>query len=160
MFVIDGRLGVTAADQDLADDLRRQRKTVLLVANKCEGRVAEAQLAEAWSLGLGEPLPVSAEHGDGIPDLAVFDNLQGQIFIAILLGDGRGGFGEPSNVRIQQRLSFLSAADLNLDGRDDLIYTHGFIGDTVFVILSNPEGGFGAPVGCSSANSDSCPGAP
>ena len=78
VFVIDGRLGVTAADQDLADDLRRQRKTVLLVANKCEGRAAEAQLAEAWSLGLGEPLPVSAEHGDGIPDLleAILSHLE------------------------------------------------------------------------------------
>ncbi len=71
-------MGVTAADQDLADELRRQRKTVLLVANKCEGRVAEAQLAEAWSLGLGEPLPVSAEHGDGIPDLleAILSHLE------------------------------------------------------------------------------------
>ena len=78
VFVIDGRLGVTAADQDFADELRRQRKTVLLVANKCEGRVAEAQLAEAWSLGLGEPLPVSAEHGDGIPDLleAILSHLE------------------------------------------------------------------------------------
>jgi GTPase len=69
LFVVDARAGVTAADQDLADEFRRQRKPVLLVANKCEGRLAEAQLGEAWSLGLGEPLPVSAEHGDGIPDL-------------------------------------------------------------------------------------------
>ena len=69
LFVIDARSGVTAADQDLADELRRQNKPVLLVANKCEGRVAESQLGEAWALGLGEPLPVSAEHGDGIPDL-------------------------------------------------------------------------------------------
>ena len=49
--------------------LRRQKKPVLLVANKCEGREAESQLSDAWSLGLGEPLPVSAEHGDGMPDL-------------------------------------------------------------------------------------------
>ena len=44
---------------------------MLLVANKCEGRLAESQAAEAWSLGLGEPLPVSSEHGDGIPDLLI-----------------------------------------------------------------------------------------
>ena len=69
LFVVDARSGITAADQEIADELRRQSKPVLLVANKCEGRVAEAQPAEAWSLGLGEPLPVSAEHGDGIPDL-------------------------------------------------------------------------------------------
>jgi GTP-binding protein len=69
VFVVDARGGITAADRDLADELRRQRKPVILVANKCEGRVAEAQLGEAWELGLGEPLPISAEHGDGIPDL-------------------------------------------------------------------------------------------
>ena len=69
VFVIDARAGVTPADEALADELRRQDKPVLLAANKCEGRVAEAQIAEGWSLGLGEPMPVSAEHGDGIPDL-------------------------------------------------------------------------------------------
>jgi len=88
-------------------------------------------------------------NGDGKRDLAIFDDLQSQtgngVNIALLLGDGQGGFGQPSNVRIQERLIFLSAADLNLDGRDDLIYTHGFIGNAVFVVLSNPEGGFGAP---------------
>ena len=67
-------------------------------------------------------------------------------FIAILLGDGRGGFGEPSDVGIQRRLDLLSAADLNLDGQDDPRYTPRFFGEEVFVILSNPGGGFGAPV--------------
>jgi GTPase len=69
LFVVDARGGITSADRDLAAELRRQRKPVLLIANKCEGRVAESQLGDAWSLGLGEPLPISAEHGDGIPDL-------------------------------------------------------------------------------------------
>ena len=69
LFVVDARSGITPADQEIAEELRRQRKPVLLVANKCEGRLAESQAAEAWSLGLGEPLPVSSEHGDGIPDL-------------------------------------------------------------------------------------------
>jgi GTPase len=69
LFVIDARLGVTPTDQEVAEALRRQKKPVLLVANKCEGRLAESQAAEAWTLGLGEPLPVSGEHGDGIPDL-------------------------------------------------------------------------------------------
>ena len=69
LFVIDARAGVTPADAEIAGELRRQRKPILLLANKCEGRLAEAQSAEAWSLGLGEPLPVSGEHGDGIPDL-------------------------------------------------------------------------------------------
>jgi len=89
-------------------------------------------------------------NGDGIADLALFDDLQSPtgngVNIVILIGDGRGGFGEPSNVMVQERLILLRAADLNLDGRDDLIYTQGFVGDALFVILSNPEGGFGAPV--------------
>jgi hypothetical protein len=89
-------------------------------------------------------------NGDGIADLALFDDLQSQtgngFNIIILISDGRGGFSEPSNVRGDERLILLRAADLNLDGRDDLIYTQGFVGDALFVILSNPGGGFGAPV--------------
>jgi GTP-binding protein len=69
LLVVDARAGITPVDAEIADELRRQKKPVLLLANKCEGRIAEAQAAEAWALGLGEPLPVSAEHGDGIPDL-------------------------------------------------------------------------------------------
>src|SRR5262249_8370932 len=57
-------------------------------------------------------------NGDGIADLAFFDDAQSQtgngFNIIILIGDGRGGFGEPSNVRVQERLILLSAADLNL----------------------------------------------
>ncbi|MFO1037836.1 MAG: ribosome biogenesis GTPase Der [Geminicoccaceae bacterium] len=69
VFVVDARAGITTGDQEIADLLRRQKKPILLVANKCEGRLAEAMAADAWSLGLGEPLPVSAEHNDGIQDL-------------------------------------------------------------------------------------------
>lgn len=69
LFVVDARAGITATDEEIAVELRRQAKPILLVANKCEGRLATAQANEAWALGLGEPLPVSAEHGDGIPDL-------------------------------------------------------------------------------------------
>ena len=69
LFVVDARSGITSADLDIAEELRHQRKPILVLANKCEGRSAEAQASEAWSLGLGEPLPVSGEHGDGIPDL-------------------------------------------------------------------------------------------
>lgn len=69
LFVIDARTGITPADTEIAAGLRRQGKPIILLANKCEGRLAAAQSAEAWSLGLGEPLPVSGEHGDGIPDL-------------------------------------------------------------------------------------------
>jgi GTPase len=69
LFLVDARAGITPADRELADWLRRQPRPILLLANKAEGRTAEAQAVEAWELGLGEPIPVSAEHGDGLPDL-------------------------------------------------------------------------------------------
>jgi GTP-binding protein len=69
LFVVDARAGITAADAHFAQWLRRQGKPVLLVANKAEGRVAGTALLEAYSLGLGDPVGVSAEHGEGVSDL-------------------------------------------------------------------------------------------
>ncbi len=66
LFVIDGRDGVTAGDEIIAAALRRSGKPVVLVANKCEGRV---DLNETFSLGFGEAIPLSAEHGIGLGDL-------------------------------------------------------------------------------------------
>jgi GTP-binding protein len=71
LFVVDARAGVTPVDEILAGILRRAGTEVILVANKCEGRAAEAGILDAWTLGLGEPVPVSAEHGEGMADLAV-----------------------------------------------------------------------------------------
>lgn len=69
LFVIDARVGVTAVDEVFAEILRRKASTVILAANKCEGRAAEAGLLEAYALGLGEPVRLSAEHGEGMMDL-------------------------------------------------------------------------------------------
>jgi GTP-binding protein len=69
LFLIDARAGVTAADELFADILRRSADRVVLAANKAEGAAGEAGLIEAWSLGLGEPVALSAEHGEGLPDL-------------------------------------------------------------------------------------------
>jgi GTP-binding protein len=69
VFVVDARLGVTPADQHFGQWLRRQGRKVLLVANKAEGRAATSAVLDAFSLGLGEPLAVSAEHGEGISNL-------------------------------------------------------------------------------------------
>lgn len=69
LFVIDARVGVTPADQHFAQWLRKQDKPVLLLANKAEGRAGEGGLYEAYSLGLGDPLPISSEHGEGFSDL-------------------------------------------------------------------------------------------
>ena len=69
LFLIDARTGLTAADRTFADILRRAGKPVVLVANKAESRGAEAGLYDAFELGLGEAVPVSAEHGQGMVDL-------------------------------------------------------------------------------------------
>ncbi|WP_027135310.1 ribosome biogenesis GTPase Der [Geminicoccus roseus] len=69
LFLFDARAGLTPLDHDVAKLLHRTRKPIVLLANKCEGRQAEIEAAEAWSLGLGEPVPISAEHGEGIADL-------------------------------------------------------------------------------------------
>ena len=70
LFVIDGRAGVTPLDRHFADMLRRSGLPVILVANKCEGSSSSSALLEAYELGLGEPVPISAEHGQGLSDLA------------------------------------------------------------------------------------------
>jgi GTP-binding protein len=67
LFLIDARAGITAGDQIIAQTLRKSGKPVILAANKCEGRV-EAP-AEAYGLGLGEPIRISAEHNLGMEDL-------------------------------------------------------------------------------------------
>ena len=66
IFVVDAREGLSAQDHDIAKYLRRLGKTCLLVANKAEGMQSGPQLSEFYELGLGEVLPVSAAHGQGI----------------------------------------------------------------------------------------------
>jgi GTP-binding protein len=70
LFLVDARAGVVPADEIFADLVRASGKPVLLVVNKCEGRAAELAAYEAYALGLGEPLPISAEHDLGIGDLS------------------------------------------------------------------------------------------
>ena len=69
LFLIDGRVGVTPSDETFAEILRRKGARVILGVNKAEGRAGEAGALEGWSLGLGEPLRLSAEHGEGMDDL-------------------------------------------------------------------------------------------
>ena len=69
LFMIDARSGVTPTDEIFAEILRKRAAHVILAANKGEGAVADAGVIEAWSLGLGEPLRLSAEHGEGMGDL-------------------------------------------------------------------------------------------
>jgi GTP-binding protein len=69
LFVIDARAGLTPLDEEIARWLREQEVPVVLVANKAEGNAGQSGILEAYSLGLGEPVPVSAEHGEGVADL-------------------------------------------------------------------------------------------
>ena len=69
LFMIDARVGVTPVDEIFAEILRKRAKHVILAANKAEGNAAEAGVLEAYGLGLGEPLRLSGEHGEGMPDL-------------------------------------------------------------------------------------------
>lgn len=69
LFVIDAKAGVTPADATFAELVRRSGRPVVLVANKAEARDAQSGMYDAFQLGLGEPCPISAEHGQGMPDL-------------------------------------------------------------------------------------------
>jgi GTP-binding protein len=69
LFCIDARAGITPADEHFAQWIRRQNRPVLLLANKAEGRQGTASALEAYALGLGEPVALSAEHGEGLTDL-------------------------------------------------------------------------------------------
>jgi GTP-binding protein len=69
LFVVDARAGLTPTDSAFADIARRAGKPVLLLANKSEGRHGDAGAMEAYALGLGDPIQISAEHGEGLSDL-------------------------------------------------------------------------------------------
>ncbi len=69
LFLIDGRAGVTPLDRHFADQIRRAKRPVVLVANKAENLRSAAELGDAFALGLGEPVMIAAEHGEGMADL-------------------------------------------------------------------------------------------
>ena len=69
MFVIDARVGLTPADRAFADFARKADKPVLLLANKAEGKHGEIGAMESYALGLGDPIQISAEHGEGMGEL-------------------------------------------------------------------------------------------
>ncbi len=69
LFLIDGRVGVTPSDEVFADILRKKAARVLLGVNKAEGKAGDSGALEAYALGLGEPIRLSAEHGEGMDDL-------------------------------------------------------------------------------------------
>jgi GTPase len=69
LFLIDGRAGLVPDDRVFAELIRKSGKPAIVAANKCEGKAGEAGRLEAYALGLGDPLAISAEHGEGLSDL-------------------------------------------------------------------------------------------
>jgi GTP-binding protein len=88
LFLYDARAGVTPLDKHFSDMIRRMDREVILVANKAESRAVDAGLMEAYELGLGEAIAISAEHGQGLADL--YDALREAL-------EGRLGFAEPES---------------------------------------------------------------
>src|SRR5918911_4861025 len=69
LFLIDAREGLTPLDEEIGRWLRAESTPVVVIANKAEGRAGEAGVLDAYRLGLGDPVPLSAEHGEGVADL-------------------------------------------------------------------------------------------
>ncbi|RPF71956.1 ribosome biogenesis GTPase Der [Aurantiacibacter spongiae] len=69
LFVYDSRAGLTPLDEEIAQWLREQQVPVVLIANKAEGNAGQSGILEGYALGLGDPVPISAEHGEGVADI-------------------------------------------------------------------------------------------
>lgn len=91
VFMIDARAGVTPLDQRFAQMLRESGKPVIVVANKAESSAGDSGVLDAWSLGLGEPIAMSAEHGQGFGELR---EALGEVIAAAPDGDAAGNESE------------------------------------------------------------------
>jgi len=97
-FLIDARAGIVPDDRVFANLLRRAGKPTILVANKTEGRKGSAGAYEAFDLGLGEPVAISAEHGDGLADLydALRAAMPAQTALPAEAAEEHGGEAQPA----------------------------------------------------------------
>ncbi|MEM0987113.1 MAG: ribosome biogenesis GTPase Der [Pseudomonadota bacterium] len=89
LFLVDARAGVTPVDERFAEILRKASIPVVLAANKAEGSQGDGGIADAWSLGFGQPVPLSAQHGEGMAELyaAIRDTVGEDAFEAYLAAD-------------------------------------------------------------------------
>jgi len=122
LMLIDARTGVHPLDEHFARWLRRSGKPVILLANKCESATVEASAAEAWSLGLGAPIPISAEHGTGLADLAdaLQDHLAG---VAPAMAPQEEAEAEPLKLAVVGRPNVGKSSLINRLLRDERLLT-------------------------------------
>ena len=101
LLVIDGRAGLLPDDLYFAQQIRRSGTSVVLLANKCEGRTGIETLAEAWQLGLGPAVPVSGAHGDGLSDLydALLEQARQMGLEAALFGEDQPDLSDDEDVQ-------------------------------------------------------------
>ena len=97
LFIVDARAGITPADRHFAQAVRRADRPIILVANKAEASAAKDGVNEAYALGLGEPIPFSAEHGEGMGEL--YDALKEALPAAAPDDVDEGEEGEPRCLR-------------------------------------------------------------
>ena len=126
IFVVDATVGATTADEAAAKLLQRSGKPVFLAANKVDTERAEADAAELWSLGLGEPHSVSAMHGRGVADL--LDNVIEALPAVSEMASGGGG---PRRVALVGKPNVGKSSLLNRLAGDERSVVHDVAGTTV-----------------------------
>ena len=126
IFVVDATVGATTADEAAARLLQRSGKPVFLVANKVDTERGEADAAELWSLGLGEPYPVSAMHGRGVADL--LDKVIDALPAVSEMASGGGG---PRRVALVGKPNVGKSSLMNRLAGDERSVVHDVAGTTV-----------------------------
>ncbi|MCI4675591.1 ribosome biogenesis GTPase Der [Candidatus Mycolicibacterium alkanivorans] len=126
IFVVDAIVGATSGDEAAARILRRSGKPVYLAANKVDNEKGEADAAALWSLGLGEPHPISAMHGRGVADL--LDEVVAALPVASEVGTGGGG---PRRVALVGKPNVGKSSLLNRLAGSERSVVHDVAGTTV-----------------------------
>ncbi|WP_078293938.1 ribosome biogenesis GTPase Der [Mycobacterium sp. D16R24] len=126
ILVVDATVGATSTDEDAAKLLRRSGKPVFLAANKVDSDRAEADAATLWSLGLGEPFPISAMHGRGVADL--LDRVVADLPQVSARASGEGG---PRRVALVGKPNVGKSSLLNKLSGDQRSVVHDTAGTTV-----------------------------
>ncbi len=150
MFVFDTRAGLTPLDEEIARWLRQSTIPVILVGNKAEGRASESGLLESYSLGFGEPVAVSAEHGEGFADLfqALLPHVEGK---EVQEDEDEEGTAGPLKLAIVGRPNAGKSTLINAMLREDRLLTGpeaGITRDSIAVdwVWTDPKTGDVRPV--------------